>query len=280
MTLWTPAPAAETGDRSAASPLDALRPADRDGGPAPLILLHGFPMDRGLWEDVGAAWGEDRPVLAVDLPGFGDSGWDGDTFEMAETADWLVATLEALQIRRPIVLMGLSMGGYIALEFAARHPARLAHLVLCNSRAEADSEAARAGRLQVAETVAERGVEALVESMLPKLLAPSTWQQRPAVVKRLREMMRRSSAASIAAAQRGMAARRGLLEAIASWPVPITCISGEEDGLTGPSVMQPIVDRGRQATLHVVPHAGHVTPLENPAGLVSAVRTSLCPDPL
>lgn len=242
---------------------------------ATLVLLHGFPMDRHLWDAVGEKLAGSRPIVAIDLPGFGGSGSDDSVLGMPETADWLTRALDAYNIDTPVILAGLSMGGYIAMEFAARHCERLERLVLCSTKAESDGDAARKARIEMAEAVDHIGIEAIAETMLAKVLARSTRKSRPSVVQRLREMIENVAPSSVAAAQRGMAARRSMLERLPQWELRIDCIAGEEDSLTGPEVMQRIVDAASDAALHRIPHAGHVPPLEDPDAFSQCLRQIL-----
>lgn len=240
-----------------------------------LVLLHGFPMDRHLWDAVGERLGESHPVLAVDLPGFGGSAAEVSVLGMRETSDWLASALDAFQITTPIVLVGLSMGGYIAMEFAAHQGDRLKQLVLCSTKAEADGDAARKARIEMAEAVDHIGVDAIAERMLPQVLARSTRRSHPEVVEQLREMIERVAPSTIAAAQRGMAARRSMLAEIPQWGFRIDCIAGEKDSLTGPDVMHTIVEAAGDAELHVIPRVGHVSPLEAPDALSQCIKQIL-----
>lgn len=240
-----------------------------------IVLLHGFPMDRHLWDSVGDRLGTSHPVLAIDLPGFGGSGTENTVLGMPETADWLAAALDAFQVNAPVVLVGLSMGGYIAMEFAVRHPDRLKQLVFCSTKAEADSDAARKGRIEMAEAVEHIGVSEIAEAMLPKLLADSTRKLHPHVAEQLREMIERVAPSTIAAAQRGMAVRHSMLDKIPQWPFRIDCIAGENDTLAGPDVMQSMVGAARNAEMHVIPKIGHVAPLEAPEALSQCILRHL-----
>src|SRR6185295_15294462 len=110
---------------------------DDGGTAAPLVLLHPFPFDRRVWGATAAALRASHRVIAVDARGFGESVPDG-TFSIADLADDVAALLDARGIATAAVA-GQSMGGYVALAFANRHPARLRALVLADTRAAADS---------------------------------------------------------------------------------------------------------------------------------------------
>ena len=142
---------------------------DRGTGPA-LVLLHPFPLTRTTWAGLADALAAHRRVIAVDARGFGDSPLAGP-FAIADIADDLAALLDRLAIARATVL-GMSMGGYAALAFAARHRERLSALVLADTRAAADSAEARAGRAAALATLADAGPAAYLAASLPRLLSP------------------------------------------------------------------------------------------------------------
>ena len=117
------------------------------------MLLHPFPFARAIWSRLTDVLAARHRVIAVDTRGFGESPLGDDGYAMDDLADDLAALLAELGIARAAVL-GMSMGGYAALAFAVRHPARLAALVLCDTRAEADS--ARPARRATAPSAASR----------------------------------------------------------------------------------------------------------------------------
>ena len=106
---------------------------------APVVLVHGFPMDHTIWQSQIDALSSHYRVIAPDLRGFGDSLGELENVSMRQYADDLGEMLDALKVDEPIALAGLSMGGYIALEFFRSHRQRLKSLILCDTRAAADT---------------------------------------------------------------------------------------------------------------------------------------------
>ena len=126
---------------------------------------------------------------------------------MEQYADDLAELLDALDIDEPIVLVGFSMGGYIAWQFVRKYANRLRALVQCDTRAAADTDEARAGRIKMAENVAEWGSGRVAEMMGPKLFSAQALETKPELMAAVRRVVRTHAPAAIAAAQRGMAAR-------------------------------------------------------------------------
>src|SRR5690606_37351033 len=115
-----------------------LHVVDRGRGPV-VLLVHGFPLDHSMWEEQLADLSSDFRVIAPDLRGFGASGVASETLTMSRLANDLAELLDALEVDQRIVYCGLSMGGYIAWPFFERHRARLAKLILCDTRAGSDT---------------------------------------------------------------------------------------------------------------------------------------------
>ena len=247
-----------------------IRLQDQGQG-VPLLLLHGFPLDQSMWAAQQQGLADRCRVLTPDLRGFGQSSRLPPSFTMRQFADDLAQLLERLQIDSPVILGGLSMGGYIAWQFWQYHRARLAGLILCDTRAASDTPEAAAGRDQLAERVLRQGVGPAVEEMLPRLFAPATLESADALVAEVRRVMLTTSPASFATAQRGMARRPDVSWRLADIDVPTLVICGESDAITPPAEMQSIAAAIPAATYQQVPAAGHLAPLEQPQPVNAAI---------
>ena len=247
---------------------------DRGSGPV-LLLVHGFPLDHTMWAGQIADLAESARVIAPDLRGFGESDVTHGQVTMDRFADDLAALLDALAIREPVTLCGLSMGGYIAFSFWRRHRERLARLILSDTRAPADTDEARQNRLTMADKVLDVGSAVVVRTMLPGLVAPETPEKQPAVVEQLEEMIGRASPHAIAAGQRGMAAREDSSQILSRIEVPVLVICGEHDTISPPSEMRDLARAIPNSHYVEIPAAGHMSPLEDPAAFNAAVRDFL-----
>src|SRR4051794_31840791 len=116
-----------------------------EAGPGPaVVLLHGFPLNRTMWAQQLTQVGTAYRVIAPDLRGHGSTPAPAGVYTMDEMAGDVLETLDALGLNVPVVLGGLSMGGYVALAAVARAPERFRALMLLDTRAGADTpEAAR-----------------------------------------------------------------------------------------------------------------------------------------
>jgi len=247
---------------------------DEGSGP-PLVLVHGFPLDHAMWDaQIEALKGEYR-VIVPDLRGFGQSEVTEGTVTMGQFADDVAGLLDALGVREPVVLVGLSMGGYVAFQFFRRHRGRLRALVLCDSRAVADTPQAAAVRRETAEKVLGEGPGSLVENMPSKLLAAATLKDRPGVAESLGRVIASTDPRAIAAASLGMAERSDVTAMLPEIDCPTLVVVGSEDAISPPEEMRRIAGAIPGARLVEVPDAGHMSPMENPAAVNAALREFL-----
>jgi pimeloyl-ACP methyl ester carboxylesterase len=250
----------------------------RGEGPA-VLLLHAFPLGLFMWEAQVDALAATHRVVRFDARGFGGSSAGEDPLTMERIADDGAALLSLLGIEKAIV-GGCSMGGYAALAFVRRHPGRLSGLVLQDTRAGADTAEARATRAAQAGKVLSEGASAAVEAFLPKLVGETTHRERPALVGHLRERILATPPVGIANALHGLAARADSRETLPTIAVPTLVLVGAEDVLTPPSEAALLAAAIPRARLDVIPAAGHLTNLENPAAVNAALRAFLAGDAL
>ena len=240
----------------------------RGKGPA-VLFVHGYPLDRTLWAAQLSGL-EGYRVIAPDLRGLGLSDAPDLGYSMPTYADDLAALLEALQVDE-VVLVGLSMGGYVAFEFLRRHRERVRALVLFDTRADADVPDVRRARDQQSSLAREHGAAAVAEQMLPRMLAPAAAQSTPHVVERVREMMLAAPVAGIAGALAAMRDRSDSSALLATLDdLPTMVVVGEEDVMTPVDLARGMASAIPGARLELVPGAGHLPPIEAP-GVVNAL---------
>lgn len=251
-----------------------LKVLDRGSG-SPVLLVHGFPLDHTMWQAQIEALSPTHRVIAPDQRGFGGSTATPGTVSMERFADDLNEVLTALGIDEPVTLCGLSMGGYIAWQFWRKHAARIGRLVLCDTRAQPDTAEAAKNRHAMAERVLADGPSVAAEAMLPKLFASQSQQRIPEVIEAQRRVMLAGTPEGIAAALRGMAQRPDARPWLASIGVPTLVIVGSEDAIAPPAEMREIAAAIAGAQFVEVPGAAHMTPLEQPDAVNSALRRFL-----
>jgi len=238
-----------------------------EGEGAPVVFLHAFPLDGRMWAEQTRELARAARVIVPDLGGFGQSH-SLDRRTLDQHADDVAILLDALDIERA-TLVGLSMGGYIALAFARRYAGRLAALGLADTRATPDSDEGKRGRDENIALVEREGVASLVERMLPKLLSTRAPHD---LVERVRGVGSSQTARAIQSALAAMRDRPDSTSVLARLDVPTTVIVGEADSLTPPSDARAMAEALGHAELEVIPGAGHLANLEAPAPFTQAVQ--------
>ncbi|GAA4532842.1 alpha/beta fold hydrolase [Amycolatopsis samaneae] len=239
----------------------------------PLVLLHAFPFDARMWDPVRAPLAERVRLITPDQRGLGRSPLPETEREpsLADAAHDVVALLDRLGLDR-VVLGGCSMGGYLALAVLRLAPERVGGLVLIDTTATADDPDAVLRRLAVAERVEAEGVSGwFAEDNLPKLLSEKTRTERPEIAETVRGLIDAQPPSGVAWAARAMRVRPDSVELLRGRDVPALVIVGEHDAITPLDAANTMVGALADATLVVLPEAGHLTPLEDPAGVVEAI---------
>jgi pimeloyl-ACP methyl ester carboxylesterase len=244
----------------------AVHYLDEGAGEPAVVFVHGFPFRAEMWEpQIPVVTGAGHRAVAPDLPGFGAS--DGPPDRSGHSIDGyadLVAALVSHLGLGPVVVVGLSMGGYVALAVARRHPAVLAGLVLADTRPDADSAEARQARSDQQATVEAVGdVAPVVDGLLDRLLT----EQAPrhlGVRAWLGDMMRSMAPAAWVGALEAMKHRSDQTDRLPQITVPTLVVVGEDDAIAPVDVAEAMAKAIPGARLEVVPAAGHVANLENP----------------
>ncbi len=224
-----------------------------------------------MWDNQIEPLAKRHRVIALDLRGFGGSQVTPGVVTMEQMANDVAAVLDALKVDEPIVLCGLSMGGYVAFEFWQKYGPRLRGLVLCDTRAKGDTPEGSRGRHELADRILAEGNVPLADAMIPKLFAPATLDLHSAMTAIQRDRILATSPEGAAAALRGMAVREDFHKLLAFIALPTLVIVGEQDAISTVSDMRSLAAAIPNARLVIIPHAGHMTPLENAVAFQTAL---------
>jgi pimeloyl-ACP methyl ester carboxylesterase len=236
----------------------------------PLVLLHAFPLDAAMYADVAAAF--NGRLLTPNLPGFGGTSVPDLEPSLDVYADHMASELDGAGLGR-VVIGGTSMGGYTAMAFCRRYRERVAGLALIDTKASADAEPAAAGRRAMAQVMLDEATTApLLENVYPKLLGATTHAQRPELAASVRASVSAAPPAAAAWAQLAMAVRPDSVPTLAAIDVPALVVVGAEDVLSPPSDAEAMAAVLSDGELVVIANAGHLTPLEAPAEVASALQ--------
>lgn len=245
----------------------------------PILLIHGYPFNSQIWNRtssllVSQGW----KVMAPDLRGFRKNLLpDDQTITTMECfADDLFLLLQQWGVTEKIPIVGLSMGGYIAMQFARKYADHLSSLVLCGTKTTADPPSVAedrrkqaAGMLDGTLTLAD-----IADAMIPKLFSVTTHAQKPELISELRNIILESrQVQGIAAAAWGMAERQDTTEVLRQLQVPVLAVCGADDQFSPPSSMRPLAALAKQGTYCEIPEAGHLLPMEQPERFADVLNT-------
>ena len=242
------------------------------GSGVPLVLLHAFPLSHQMWREQIAEFSPDYRIIAPDARGFGESSAFKGEPSLSVVARDVAALLDELSVTQPMILCGLSMGGYTALEFARQFPRRLAGLILADTRADADSDEAKQGRDEMIEFAHHHTGEDVAEKMLPKLLGQTTRAHNLAVALRVRELARPLTGANAAAMIEALKNRPDSTDLLSEIGVPTLIVGGTQDALCPPDVMGAMAAQIPGARHETIRDAGHLSNLEAPASFNAVLR--------
>jgi len=229
----------------------------------PVIFLHAFPLNQTMWDDQSSELKKHCRVVTLDLRGFGQSSAPPGPYSMDQMAADVRGLMSVLDIEKA-VLVGLSMGGYIALAFYRNYPEAVRALVLADTRASADTHEARLRRLKSADKAETVGSRAIADDMVPMLVGRTTLESRASIVERVRSMIEANSPQGIAGAQRAMAVRRDSTYILAGVDFPVLIMVGSEDTLTPIVEAESLRNGIAGARLCLVEDAGHLSNIERP----------------
>jgi 3-oxoadipate enol-lactonase len=240
---------------------------DRLGKGAPLVLIHGFPLDHSIWDEVTPLLSSDFELILPDLRGFGQSGSPASAWTMTDLAKDIASLLDHLGIKSAF-LAGHSMGGYVALAFAQAYPRRVRGLALVASQAAADTPERKEGRYATASQVAEQGTGGVVDGMTTKLSGDARVQAF------VRGLMEKQTAAGVIGSLKAMAERKDRLSILASASFPLLLIHGNADILIPMERAREIKAAVPRAQLVELAGISHMPMMESPQAVADALKSS------
>jgi 3-oxoadipate enol-lactonase len=227
----------------------------------PILFLHAYPYQRGMWESQARVLSGRARFLALDARGHTPSSPVPSAYLLEHLVDDALELLD-LQSVSSCLVCGLSMGGYVALRLCQRAPERVRGLLLSNTQAASDSNEAKLGRAEGLRLLWKQGKHAFAEAQLKRQLAAQTVQRAPELVAQLKEMIVELSPEALAASMVALATRTDLTPYLAEIRVPTTIVVGAQDVITPPAVAQAQAAAIANAELHVLEGAGHLSNLE------------------
>jgi 3-oxoadipate enol-lactonase len=232
---------------------------------AALVLLHAFPLDSRMWEpQIEKLVDENIPFLTIDYPGFGRSSLLTKEPSMDDFADEVYQVIKRLNLQK-VVVLGLSMGGYVALSLYRNHPDIFSGMILADTRATADSEEGRQRRSKLIEEIRnDPSMKGLIQMHLEKFYTAETRVSRPELLTLAESLMKEAAPRGVIHALQAMANRQDSTDLLGQIPFPVFVIAGEKDSLTSVEDAQAMKDQLQRGRLEIILNAAHLTNLEKP----------------
>lgn len=237
----------------------------RQGHGTPLVLLHGYPLDHSIWDQVVPLLAGTFDVITPDLRGFGGSRAPKGIHTMDDMAADVADLLSAFGLQQAAVV-GHSMGGYVALAFARAYPQHLRGLGLVASQVLADKPEGKEGRYKTAENVSRDGVGVVAEAMTPKLSADAKLQEE------IRGLIEAQKPQGVIGALKAMAERPDSTDLLPSLTVPLVLVHGDADALIPIDRAREVKAAVSQAILVELPGVGHMPMMESPQAVADALK--------
>lgn len=237
----------------------------RRGQGAPLVLVHGYPLDHTIWDEVGSLLEGGFDIIAPDLRGFGQSDVVENQYTVTDMAKDIVGLLDNLEIEKASIV-GHSMGGYVSLAFARAFPDRVTGLGLVASQALADTPEGKAGRYKTADEIMRSGVGPVAEAMSTKLTTDKRIQAQ------VQAIIARQKSAALAGALKAMAEREDSSPVLSSFKFPVVLVHGDKDALIPIQRAQEIKAEIPHAVLIELSGYGHMPMMEDPRSTAQSLK--------
>jgi 3-oxoadipate enol-lactonase len=232
-------------------------------GSTPVIFLHGYPFDKTMWEGQIKALKSTNRLIACDIRGFGKSADEESLLSIDLFGDDLITFMDKLDLNK-VIICGLSMGGFIALNAYGRFPDRFEALILCDTQCIADTPEVRRKRYQVMEEIAVDGVKNFNEGFIKSVFHEDSLADKVDLVEKLRSVVFSNSQHIIIMGLTALAERSETCSILSEIVIPTLIICGREDEVTPLSQSQFMNANIEGSVLHVIDNAGHVSNLEQP----------------
>lgn len=232
-------------------------------GTIPIIFLHGYPFDKSMWNAQLEYLKNKYRVIACDIRGFGKSTDKDSHLSIDMFADDLIEFMDKLNLKE-VMLCGLSMGGFIALNVVHKHPNRFKALLLCDTQCIADTKELKEKRLKTVEEISMNGKTNFNEAFIKSVFAEESLENKKEIVEMLRKVVFQNSQHIIKMGLKALAERRETCDTLADINAPTVIICGKEDVLTPLAQSEYMNKNIKGSILHVINGAGHVSNLEQP----------------
>lgn len=236
-----------------------------------IIFVHGFPYDSSMWENQIEALKNEYYCIAYDVRGLGDSYVGDGQYTMEFYVDDLFSIINELQLHKP-VLCGLSMGGYISLRSIEKSQDTFGALILCDTRSDADDNTGKLKRSANINQINTEGLKKFIDTFVPNCFADETIEERKEIFLVTLNKAYRNNPTGVKGAILAIMSRTDTTSFLSQIKIPTLILCGSFDKLTPPQMMRVMAEKIPNAEFAIIPHAGHMSPLENPDAVNDLIK--------
>ncbi|UPQ79598.1 alpha/beta hydrolase [Flavobacterium azooxidireducens] len=248
-------------------------------GKIPVVFLHGFPFNKSMWDNQLKTFEETHRFISVDFRSFGQSTNDDSALSMDLLGDDLIGFLNALKLRR-VIICGLSMGGFVALNAITRYPERFAALILCDTNCVADKPEQREKRYKTIEEIEQNGTSKFSATFLDSVFADDTYSSNKELVTKINADILANTPEVIINGLKALAMRNETCSKLKQITVPTLIICGREDEVTPLEQSEFMNKHIKDSTLKVINNAGHLSNMEQPKDFNAELLEFLSSEPI
>lgn len=240
----------------------------------PIVFIHGFPFDHTLWNDVISELEDKYYCISYDIRGFGASEYGIGQYTMESYVDDLGNLIDQIEVVNPIIV-GFSMGGYIALRANEKFKSKFKALILANTQTTADDDAAKLKRAAAISSIESEGIKPFLDKFISVAFSENFAQREPQVLEELKTKITNFSPVGIKGGLLAMISRTDTTQSLKDTELPVLLITGENDKIIPPHIIQNMANSIKNSTYTCLDDSGHMTMIENPEGFFYTVKSFL-----
>lgn len=239
-----------------------------------IIFVHGFPYDHHMWNSQIKEFSKTHYCVSYDNRGLGESTIEDGQFTIEQFVDDLEKIIDDLKLNRP-VLCGLSMGGYVSLRAMERVQNKFSGLILCDTKSEADDNQGKLNRAAAIQQINSGKYDEFIETFVRNCFGDKFVNENNNKYREVVNRSKKNTPLGVKGCLLAMAGRTETTEDLSKINIPTLVICGSEDKLSPPNAMKPMAEKILNSKFVLIEEAGHMTPIEKPDEVNSAIKNFL-----
>lgn len=227
-----------------------------------VIFIHGFPLNKSMWDKQLEELKNDYRVIAYDIRGHGKSGSGSEEFSIELFSDDLIAFMDALDIKQSLIC-GFSMGGYIALDAITSYPEKFTGLVLANTQCKPDTADEKIKRKETIDQIQKYGLEEFADTSLQNLFTPDSFISKPGEIQAVKKMIISSKQDTVCKTLMAISNRESTCNYLHRIEVPVLIMTGADDHIATPDSSIFMHNKIMDSFLYIIDYTAHMSNMEN-----------------